>query len=147
MPASFYITALAAARSCGLSRAIVVSFVPTARFHARRSRPSVRVQRVPLRAVPDRHHGKRYCRKLPRLAQQPSRQRVGVVDSESGHRCGSFRPPARACRDMDHRAHLDGYGVRSQFKAVRTDPLPLYGPLLSRDDRTGGRACFRRHFR
>jgi len=48
---------------------------------------------------------------------------------------------------MDHRAHLDGYGVHSQFKAVRTDPLPLHGPLLSRDDRTGARACFGRRFR
>src|SRR5215813_14393596 len=33
-----------------------------------------------------------------------------MVDSESGHRCRSFRSAARASRDMDHRAHLDGYG-------------------------------------
>ena len=70
-----------------------------------------------------------------------------MVDSESGHRCGSFHFPARANRDMDHRARLDGYCVHSQFKTVRTHPLPLHGPLLSRDDRTGARPCFGYHFR
>ena len=147
MLASFSIPAPAAARHCGRSRAIVACSVPMARFPARRSRPSVRVRRAPLRAVPDSHHGKRCRPKLARLARQPSHERVGMVDSERGDRCGSFRPPTRASRDMDHRAHLDGYGVHSQFKAVRTDPLPLHGPLLSRDDRTGARACFGRRFR
>ena len=42
---------------------------------------------------------------------------------------------------MDHRARLDGYCVHSEFKAVRTDSLPLHGPLLPRDDRTGARVC------
>ena len=147
MLASFSIPAPAAARRCGRSRAIVACSVPTARFRARRSRPNGRVRRAPLRAVPDNHHGKRCRPKLARLARQPSHERVGMVDSERGDRCGSFRPPTRASRDMDHRAHLDGYGVHSQFKAVRTDPLPLHGPLLSRDDRTGARACFGRRFR
>jgi hypothetical protein len=63
-----------------------------------------------------------------------------VVDSESSHRCGSFHPAARANRGVDHRARLDGYCVHSQFKTVRTDSLPLHGPLLSRDDRTGARS-------
>jgi hypothetical protein len=62
-----------------------------------------------------------------------------MVDSESGHHCGSFLSHARASRNVDHRAPLDGYSVHSQFKAVRTDPLPLHGALLSRDDRTGAR--------
>jgi hypothetical protein len=35
---------------------------------------------------------------------------------------------------------LDGYCVHPLFKAARTDPLPLYGPLLAHDDRTGARA-------
>src|SRR5262249_62277693 len=65
-----------------------------------------------------------------------------MVDSESGDRYGSFHSPAGAHRDVDRRARLDGYSVHSEFKAVRTDPLPLHGTLLSRDDRTGARACF-----
>ena len=65
-----------------------------------------------------------------------------MVDSESSHGCGSFHPAARANRDMDYRARLDGYGVHSEFKTVRTDPLSLHGALLSGDDRTGARACF-----
>ena len=32
---------------------------------------------------------------------------------------------------MDRRARLDGYGVHSQFKTVRTDPLPLHRPRSS----------------
>ena len=70
-----------------------------------------------------------------------------MVDSESDHRCGSFHSPARANWDVDHRAHMDGYSVHSEFKAVWADPLPLHGPLLSRDDRTGARACFGCRFR
>jgi len=37
--------------------------------------------------------------------------------------------------------------VHSEFKTVRTHPLPLHGPVLSRDDCTGSRACFGCHFR
>ena len=147
MPASFSIRALAATRHCGRSRAIVACSVPTARFRARRSRPSGRVRRAPLRAVPHSHHGKRYSPKLARLAQQPSHERVGMVDSESGHRCGAFLSFTGANRDVDHRARLDGHCVHSECKAVRADPLPLHGPLLSRDDRTGARACFGCRFR
>ena len=147
MPAGFSIPAPAAARRCDRSRVIVACSVPTARFRARRSRPTVRVTRVPLPAVPRDHGDKRYRPKITRLAQQPSHQRVGMVDSESGHRCRSFSPRARTSRDMEHRAYVDGYGVRSQFTAVRTDPLPLHGALLPRDDRTGARACFGCHFR
>jgi hypothetical protein len=70
-----------------------------------------------------------------------------MVDSESGHRCGSFHSTAGANRDVDYRAYLDGYSVHFEFKAVRADPLSLHGPLLSRDDRTGFRGCFGCHFR
>ena len=147
MPAGSSTTARVVGNGSSRSRAIVACSVPMVRFPARRSRPSVRVRRAPLRAVQGSHRGERHRPKLARLAQQPSHQRVGMVDSEGDHRCRSFRPYARASWDMDHRAHLDGYGVHSQFKAVRTDPLPLHGPLLSRDDRTGARACFGCHFR
>jgi hypothetical protein len=71
----------------------------------------------------------------------------GRLEKRSGHRCGSFHSPAGANRDVDYRAHLDGYSVHFEFKAVRTDPLSLHGPLLSRDDRTGAGACFGCHFR
>jgi hypothetical protein len=51
-----------------------------------------------------------------------------MVDSESSHRCGSLHCSTSANRDRDQRARLDGYCVHSEFKAVRTDPLPLHGP-------------------
>src|SRR5215831_3307716 len=70
-----------------------------------------------------------------------------MVDSESGDCCGSFHSPAGAHRDVDRRARLDGYSVHSELKTVPTDPLPLHGTLLSRDDRTGARACFGCHSR
>src|SRR5215471_8947445 len=53
-----------------------------------------------------------------------------------------FIPPPARTEIWNHRARLDGYCVHSQFKTVRTHPLPLHGPLLSRDDCTGARACF-----
>ena len=68
-------------------------------------------------------------------------------DPESGHRCGAFHSSACANRGVDRRPRLDEYCVHPQFKAMRTDPLPLYGPLLSRDDRAGAHVCFGYHFR
>ena|SRR6516164_9380608 len=53
MPASFSIRAPAAARRCDRSGVIAACSVPTARFRARRSRPSGRVGRAPLPAVAD----------------------------------------------------------------------------------------------
>jgi hypothetical protein len=58
-----------------------------------------------------------------------------------------FPPPARTGTWIIALIWMvDGHRVHSQFKAMRTDALPLHGPLLSSDDRTGARACFGCHF-
>src|ERR1700730_4780045 len=44
--------------------------------------------------------------------------------------------------NLDHRGHLDGDGVPSKCRAVRTYPVPLHGTLLSRHDRPGTRPGF-----
>jgi hypothetical protein len=60
---------------------------------------------------------------------------------------------ARPCSNgyLDRCATLDGNGVHSQRKAVRTHPLPLHWPLLSRDERASRCAWLwlrlRRHLR
>src|SRR5258708_26160854 len=51
-----------------------------------------------------------------------------MVDSESGRRCGSFHSARGANRDVDHRAHLDGYSVRSPR---RLKLRPLFGTLCA----------------
>jgi hypothetical protein len=52
-----------------------------------------------------------------------------------------YHRPARDCpcsnNYLDHCPELDGNGVYSECKTVRTYPLPLYRPILSRDDRAG----------
>src|SRR5262249_18292315 len=108
MPASFSIPAAAAARHCGRSRAIVACSVPTARFRARRSRPSGRVRRAPLRAVPHSHHGKRP--KLERSSARPIEQQnpgrtAGPGGSARAHRRNRSQPDQsrrRAARNGIH---------------------------------------------
>jgi hypothetical protein len=81
-------------------------------------------------------------RKVTRLAAKPVRKHSRVGNSLRRDSCQSVR--ARPCSNgcLDHRAELDGNGVPSQCKAVRTHPLPLHWPLLSRDDRAGRFAWF-----
>jgi hypothetical protein len=86
--------------------------------------------------------GKRHGANLSGLARQPARQSAGVVDSSSRHRCRIVGACARSNRDLDHRAHLDGYGMNPEFKTVRPNPLPLHGTLLPHRDRARSRAWF-----
>jgi hypothetical protein len=109
------------------------------------------VRRVPPPAVANSRRGKQYRAKLTRLVTKPTHKHTRVVDSLGRRYCQSAR--ARPCSNgyLDRCAKLDGNGVHSQRKAVRTHPLPLHRPLLSRDDRAGRRAWFwprlRRHLR
>jgi len=118
-----------------------------ARCRVRRFRRSVRGRLARFPAVWGNPHGKRYDPTLERLAGRHTHQRVGVVGSSSCHCCRSVSPGACSNRHLDHRAHLDGDGVHSECKEMRTHPLPLHGTLLSRHDRTGARACFESGFR
>jgi hypothetical protein len=130
MPASFSIRAPAAARRCGRSRVIVACSAPTARSRAHRSRPSGRVRRAPLPAVADSCHGKRYRPQLTGLAAESAHEPAGVVDSSGRHSRWLVR--ARPCSNccLDHCADLDGNGVHSQCKAVRTHPLSVHRAVL-----------------
>ena len=71
------------------------------------------------------------------MAAKPAHEPARVVDSFGRHSCQPVR--ARSCSNcnLDHCAELDGGGVHSQCKTVRTHPLPVHRPLLSRDDRAG----------
>jgi hypothetical protein len=62
-----------------------------ARFHARRSKPSVRVRRVALPAVADSHHGEQYRPTLTRLAAKPAHEPARVVDSLDRRYCRAAR--------------------------------------------------------
>ncbi len=146
MPAGFSIRAPAAARRCGRSRVIVACSAPTARFPARRSRPSGRVRRAPLPAVTDSRDGKRCRPQLTGLAAESAREPARVVDSSGRH---SRRPVrARRCSNccLDHCADLDGNGVRSQCKAVRTHTLSVHRAVLLGHDHSCARAGFGGHF-
>jgi hypothetical protein len=144
MPASFSILASAAARRCGRSRVIVASSAPTARSRARRSRPSVRP--APLPVVADSRHGKRYRPQLTGLAAEPAHEPARVVDSSGRHSCRPVR--ARRCSNcyLDHCAQLDGNGVRSQCKAVRTHTLSVHRAVLLGHDHSCARAGIGGHF-
>jgi hypothetical protein len=142
MPASFSIHAPAAARCCDRSRETVACFVPTARFHARRSRPSVLARRAPLAAAAHSHHGKQYCPQHARLGAKHAHERACVVDSFNCRSCRPVRTCPVSNGYLDRCAGLDGSGMHSQCKEVRTHPLPLHRPLLSRDDRAGRCAWF-----
>ena len=148
MPVSFSIHAPAAARPCGRSRAIVACSVPMARFHGRRSRPSVRVRRVALPAVVNNLHGEQYRPTLTRLAAKPADEPARMVDSLDRHYCRSARASPCSNGYLDRCAKLDGNGVHSQRKAVRTHPLPLH---RIRNERASSCAWFwprrRRHLR
>jgi len=118
-----------------------------ARYRARRFRPSVQARPAQLPAVRGNYSGKRFGPKLTRLARQPTNQPVGMVDSSGRHSCRSISPGACSSRDLDIRAHLDGDGVHSECKALRTHPLPLHGTLLSCHDCPRARPCFGHRFR
>ena len=74
-----------------------------------------------------------------------------LADSSGRDSCQPVCARPCANRNLDHCAELDGSGVYSQCKAVRTHPLPVHRPILCRDDRAGQRAWFwlrlRRHVR
>lgn len=75
-----------------------------------------------------------YRPKLARLAPQSADESARVVDSPGWHCCGLVCSIAGSNRHLDRCAHLDGNGLHSQCKAVRANPLPLHGSILSRDD-------------
>jgi hypothetical protein len=68
------------------------------------------------------------------------------VDSSGRHSCRPVR--ARRCSNcyLDHCAQLDGNGVRSQCKAMRTDALSIHRAVLLGHDHSCARAGFRGHF-
>jgi hypothetical protein len=86
--------------------------------------------------------GQRYGPQLTRLAAQPPHQPVGMVDSSDRHCRRALRPRTCSDRDLDCRARVDGDGLHSQCKAMRTHSLPLHGAVLSRHDRARAGACF-----
>jgi hypothetical protein len=144
-------TATGAARGSSQKPATVACSAPMARFHGRPSKPSVRLRRVALPAVADSHHGEQYRPTLTRLVANPANEPTRVVDSLDRRYYRSVR--ARPCSNgnLDRCAKLDGNGVHSQRKAVRTHPLPLHRPLFSRDERASSCAWLwlrlRRHLR
>ena len=62
-------------------------------------------------------------------------KRSRVVGSKGYHRCCFVRPRASPCRGLDRRTPLDGDRVHLKLAALWAHSLPLYRPLLSRDDR------------
>ncbi len=114
-----------------------------ARFHARRSRPSVRGRPAHRSAALDRHDGRRYSRNITRLAAKPPHRRAGVVNSSGCHHRRTISPRlASNCR-LDMRARLDGNRVHLERKAVRTHALPVHRAVLS----CGNCACSRARYR
>src|SRR5262245_47617686 len=97
MLVGFSIPAPAAARRCGRSRATVACFVPTARFRVRRSKPSVRMGRVLLRAVADNHHGKRGGP----LTHSTACYRISLA---AQHESAITRGQTRAARGVENKA-------------------------------------------
>jgi len=146
MPAGFSIRAPAAARRCGRSRVIVACSVPTARFPVRRSRPSGRVGRAPRPAAAASRHGKRHHPQLTGLAAEPAHEPACVVDSSRHHSCRAVRARSWSNRYLDRCADLDGNGVHSQCKTVRTHALSVHRAVLLGHDRSCTRAGFGGHF-
>ena len=140
MPAGSFTSAPAAERSCDRNRAIAACSALTARCPVRRFRPSIRAGRAQLPAAQDKHDGERYSTGLTRLVGQHAHQLDRVVDSSGRHSCRFVRLDAYSSRHLDHRSDLDGHGVHSECKTVRSHALPLHGTFLSRHDRTGARA-------
>ena len=136
MPAGFSTLAPAAERRCGRNPAIAACSVRMVRFHARRSKLSIQASRryLLLRAVESDDRPR--SSKLGRLAAKPTRQSARVVDSPSGHCCWSVCAGCCSRCNLDRRADLDGSCLHPQCQAVRSHPLPLHRPILSRDDCT-----------
>jgi hypothetical protein len=119
MPASSSIHAPAAARYSSRNPATVACSVPTARFLARRSRPSVRARRAPLATAADSYHDKQYRSKRIRLAAKPANEPARQGDPLD-------RLFALFERLLDYCTELDSNGMHSQCAAVRTRTLPLH---------------------
>jgi hypothetical protein len=85
---------------------------------------------------------KQYRSKLTRLAAKPAKEPARLGDPLDRR----YRRPVRArpCSNdyLDDCPELDGNGVHAECKTVQTQPLPLHGPILSRDDRAGRCAWF-----
>ena len=147
MPAGSFMNVPAAAPTCGQSREIAACSVPMARCRVRRFRRSVRARPARLPAVRSKPPWQTIRSKPQTTGWVARAPMTGVVDSASRHCCGFVCSGPCSRRRLDHRPHLDGDGVPSECKTLRTHPLPLHGTLLSRHDRTGARACVGRCFR
>src|SRR5262249_7242838 len=78
-------------------------------------------------------HGKRHRPQLTGLAAEPAHEPACVVDSPRRHSCRPVRARSSSNRYLDRCADLDGNGVHSQCKTVRTHCLftgPYYLTMI-----------------
>ena len=129
-------SAPAAAPNCVPRRAIAASSVPTAPYHALRSRPHGPAKRMRPRAAFKPGHEQR-GRTVAGLVGKRSHECAGVAASPSSDRRRSYGAHVASRGDLDCRADLDGRRMYFELASLRPDTLPLHWPLLSRDDRAG----------
>jgi hypothetical protein len=78
------------------------------------------------------------------LAGEHARQHYRMVVPARHNGCHTDGARARSRSRMGGRARVDGDRLHPQFAPLRANPLPLYRPLLSRDDLAGD-VGWRRH--